>query len=125
MAKHDLPPLDGSLATVIDFTDFHAVHNASSPWFTFPSPLDGRLASISFGELAASSHQIAAVLRPQRGGPENEVVILLLHVDNIIYVPVFLGVLRAGYIVSTNTLVYADNFMTFSLAVSGVPTQLI
>ncbi|KIP12187.1 hypothetical protein PHLGIDRAFT_62555 [Phlebiopsis gigantea 11061_1 CR5-6] len=94
-----LPPLDGSLATLIDFADFQARHNALLPWFIFPSPSStGQLASISFAELATSSHQIASILRPGRSGPDNEIIVLLLHTDNAIYVPVVLGVLRAGHI---------------------------
>lgn len=96
-----LPPLDGSLRTFLDFVDFHATHNPNHPWFVFPSTrTPGTQASVTFGQVAASSHAIAHLLRPERQDPRGQTLGLLLHTDPVIYIPVLLGALRAGFVAS-------------------------
>lgn len=96
-----LPPLDGSLLTLVNFVDFHAEHNPDRPWLVYPSPSSNEgLASVTFKELATATHLIASTLRPGRQGSDDQVVAILLHTDNVVYVAVMLGLLRAGLIVS-------------------------
>lgn len=96
------PPLDGSLLTLLDFVDFHAEHNPDQPWLVYPSlRSDGGLAAITFKEMALATHRIASELRPGRQGPDEETFAIVLHTDNVLYVAVMLGVLRAGFVVRT------------------------
>lgn len=97
-----LAPLDGSLVTLIDFVDFHVEQNPRSPWLVFPSTTSGDTISyISYTAMANASHRIASIVRPGRSGPDYQVVAVLLHTDSVIYVPILLGLWRAGYIVSS------------------------
>lgn len=96
-----LPPLDGSLATLIDFVDFHATHNGGQPWFVYTTdPPTAEVSEISFADMSYASHQIAAALNEEGRDPGGEVVALLLHTDTVIYIAVLLGLIRAGYTVS-------------------------
>lgn len=98
-----LPPLDGSLLTLIDFVDFNGEHNADRPWLVYPSPSEsGQLSSISFAQMVSTTHQIASAIRPARRGSEAEVFAILLHTDSIVYAAIMLGLLRAGFVVSTS-----------------------
>lgn len=96
-----LPPLDGSLETLIDLLDFHVKHNATEPFAKFPAADDPtRVASISFAEMAQASHVVASRLLGSPGHADGEVVAVLLHTDSVIYDAVLLGAFRAGLVVS-------------------------
>lgn len=99
-----LPPLDGSLPTLTHFVDFNAKHNPQAPWLIFPSETGGT-GSITFAEMAEASHRVAHILRPQRRGPEGQVIAVILQTDTILYVAILLGIMRAGCIVSSLTLI--------------------
>ena len=108
MAQLIVPPVDGSLPTLLDFVDFNHQHNADKPFFIFPSAANPtKLTSVSHAEMAEASHRIAHILRPDRRGPDGEVVGLVLHTDTVLYVAVILGVLRAGLVVRTALLLLA------------------
>jgi hypothetical protein len=97
-----LPPLDGSIQSVVEFADFNAQYNPNWPWMVYPDVDKPKgFSSISFMQMAKSSHMIAHLVRPRREGPEREVIGLLLHTDPAVFVPVILGVLRAGFVVSS------------------------
>lgn len=101
-------PLDGSLVTVTDFTDFHATHNATLPWLIFPSKGSAQFISeISFYEMNKASHRVAHLLRPGRQGPEREVVAVIVNTDVLLYIAVLLGLLRAGFVVNTTLVTYS------------------
>ncbi|GJE97028.1 acetyl-CoA synthetase-like protein [Phanerochaete sordida] len=92
-------PLDGSLRTLVDFVDFHAEYNPDLPWLVHPSTnQDGTLQPITFRRMAAATHRIANTLRSGRQGPDDEVFAILLHTDNVVYVAVLVGLMRAGFI---------------------------
>ena len=95
----EAPPLDGSLYVLPDFADFHAERNPNHPWAIFPSVSDSDVTTISFSEFAESTHRIAHALCPMRHGNEREVVGVLVHCDNILYVALLVGMTRAGMIV--------------------------
>lgn len=98
---HLCAPLDGSLPTLPDITDFYAIHSPELPWFVFPSKNSAeKTVSISFEGMVQASHRVAHILRPGREGPEREVIALLLNTDTVLYVAIVLGILRAGLIVS-------------------------
>ena len=95
-----LPPLDGSLPSVLEFADFHAAHNPTLPWFIFPSrDAPDSTSSITFHEMNQASHRAAHMFRPGRQGPDGEVVALVLNTDIVLYITVLLGLFRAGLIV--------------------------
>lgn len=101
MASQALPPVDGSIPLFPGFVDFHAKHNPERPWVVFPSFEDPSKASaITFSELANATHRIAHLARPGREGPEGSAVGLLINCDNILYVALIHGLLRAGIVVS-------------------------
>lgn len=97
-----LPPLDGSLIVFPGFVDFQAQNNPDKPWVIYPtsgsSPTNTR--EISYLEFAKATHRIAHAIRPGRAGPEQEVVALIINTDNIINVTLFIGMIRAGIVVS-------------------------
>ncbi|GJE98682.1 putative NRPS-like protein biosynthetic cluster [Phanerochaete sordida] len=94
-----LPPMNGTLPTLPDIADFHAEHNSSRPWLLFPSKDSSeQLTTLTYREMVDASHRIAHIMRPNREGPEGEVIALLLHTDTVLYVAVLLGLLRAGFV---------------------------
>jgi hypothetical protein len=107
------PPLDGSIRSIIEFADFNAQYNPHQPWMVYHA-LDksGGTSSISFAQMVNSSHMIAHLVRPQREGPEREVIGLLLHADPAVFVPVILGILRAGFVVSNAILTLSYPFFS-------------
>lgn len=94
-----LPPLDGSVDILPGLVDFHAQHNPDLPWAIFPSA-SGGVASITFSEFAKATHRIAHIVRPDRAGPDGEVVAVAVNCDTILYVALLVGMIRAGVVVS-------------------------
>ena len=96
------PPIDGTLTTLLDFLDFSSKHNATAPYVIFPSMRDSQsMDSVSFEQMATATHSVAHTLRPGRLGPNREVVAILVHTDVPLYIAIFLGIMRAGWIVSS------------------------
>ena len=94
------PPLDGSIPTIPDFLDFHSQHNPNQPWAMFPSTQDATQVSyITFRQICEASHRVAEKIRPGRGGPEDEIIVLLLHTDTLLYLAMIMGLARAGAVV--------------------------
>ena len=97
-----LPPIDGSIPNVLpDLIDFHAEHNAERPWAFLASDAESPIATVSFLEFAKATHRVAHALRPNRTGPEREIVALLINCDNVMYLALLAGMIRAGLVVST------------------------
>lgn len=97
---HALPPLDGSLPTLLDYVDFHERQNGQHPWLVFPeAPSSSVVASISFGEMARASHRVAHWLLPSGASEQRETVAIIAHIDEAIYVSLILGLWRAGVVV--------------------------
>ena len=99
MPHVNIPPLDGSLNLIPGFLDFHAKHNPDAPFAIFPAISGNGTTQLSYTAMSDASHRIAHILRPQRKGPDGEVVGLILHCDTIMYLAVLIGVIRAGMIV--------------------------
>jgi acyl-CoA synthetase (AMP-forming)/AMP-acid ligase II len=99
MPEH-LPPVDGSITVIPGFVDFHATHNADRTWAIFPSDKNpSGTSTISFGEFARATHRVAHHVRPNRAGPEREVVVVFAHTDAVLYNALLAGMMRAGIIV--------------------------
>lgn len=98
-------PLDGSLKSIVDFVDFNAEHNATSPWLMFSSKESpDHISSISFHEMAVASHRAAHLLRPGREGPDQEIVMLLIDSDAPLYIAMITGIMRADWVVRLKSL---------------------
>ena len=106
MSRLELPPLDGSIDVLPGLVDFHAERNPEHAWAIFPSA-SGGISSISFAEFAKATHRIAHILRPNRSGPEGEVVAVIVNCDSILYVALLVGMVRAGLVVSTRAFLKA------------------
>lgn len=91
------PPLDGSIPVLPGFVDFHAKHNPHLPWAVYPSGLSR--ASISFREYADATHRVAHAFRPDKTHANGKVVAVIIHTDNVLYLAILAGLVRAGYTV--------------------------
>ncbi|KZT07261.1 acetyl-CoA synthetase-like protein [Laetiporus sulphureus 93-53] len=76
------PPLDGSVAALPGFLDFHVIHNPSIPVLQF----------------ADATHRVAHHIRPEHAGPERAIVGMLLHCDILLYHAITTGAVRAGLV---------------------------
>ena len=93
------PPLDGSLRVLPDLVDFHAQYNPEGPWALLFSDVDSPVSIVSFLQFAQATHRISHALRPNRAGPENERVALLINCDTVLYLALVVGMVRAGLVV--------------------------
>lgn len=99
MAAPIYPPLDGTLL-LSDLPDFHLEHNPTLPAFVYSSDPQ-YISQISFLEFSRACHRVAHAVRPNRAGPEGEVVALVANTDTILYLALVTGMVRAGLVVST------------------------
>jgi acyl-coenzyme A synthetase/AMP-(fatty) acid ligase len=99
-----MPPLDGSISYVVPgLVDFHAEHNPDRPWAFLASDSHHPPSWVTFLEFAKATHRVAHALRPGRTGPEKEVVALLINCDNVMYLALIAGMIRAGLIVRSSS----------------------
>nr|F8P9P5.2 RecName: Full=Adenylate-forming reductase Nps11; AltName: Full=Benzoic acid reductase; AltName: Full=Nonribosomal peptide synthase-like enzyme 11; Short=NRPS-like [Serpula lacrymans var. lacrymans S7.9]ANX99775.1 benzoic acid reductase [Serpula lacrymans] len=92
------PPVDGSLLFP-EIIAFNAEHNSNVPFFVFPE--DGSangVVSISHLEFYRACHRVAHALRPNRAGPDGEIIAIIAMTDTIQYFALLVGVIIAGYI---------------------------
>ncbi|EPQ57812.1 acetyl-CoA synthetase-like protein [Gloeophyllum trabeum ATCC 11539] len=98
MSPSAVPPLDGSFRVLPGFVDYHHVHNPELPVFQFARDGSDDVASVSFREFARATHRIAHAVRPKGTGKDREVVALIAHCDTILYIPLMVGMIRAGFV---------------------------
>lgn len=94
--KPAFPPLDGSITVIPGFLDFHAEHNADRPWALLATELGVPAGAVSWRQLADATHRVAHAVRPNREGPDGQVVALIAHCDSITYHALQIGMIRAG-----------------------------
>jgi acyl-CoA synthetase (AMP-forming)/AMP-acid ligase II len=95
----EFPPLDYSLLFP-DLINFHAVRNPSFPMFIYSNEnVPDTLTEISFLEFGRAAHRVAHALRPNRQGPDGEVVMIIANTDTILYHAVLVGLSIAGCVV--------------------------
>lgn len=100
MADPAFPPLESPLTTLPQLTDFQARNNPTLPWALFPSRDDpSKTEAVSYAEMARGSKIVAHILRPERRGPEDEVVAMIINTDSILYISMLLGSMKAGLVV--------------------------
>lgn len=104
MTRRPLAPLDGTLRTPLQFLDFQTQYNPGLPFALYPSPSDpAKVTSVAFAQMSTASNIVAHLLRPGRLGLEDEVVAVILNTDSILYIAVALGMMRAGFVVSSRS----------------------
>ncbi|EKM50783.1 uncharacterized protein PHACADRAFT_130251, partial [Phanerochaete carnosa HHB-10118-sp] len=93
------PPLDGSISILPGFVDFHAQHNPERPWALLSAGPGLPVDAVSFLEFARAADRVAHKLRPNRSGPDNEVVAVLVNCDTVLYLALLAGMMKAGIVV--------------------------
>ncbi|KAJ7785171.1 putative aminoadipate reductase [Mycena maculata] len=91
-----LPPLDCSL-NVSEIIDFHILQGNRTAAFAF-AQADGQMTEISCFEFGRAAHRIAHLLRPQRRGPEGQVLAIVALTDVLIYQTIVAGCIKAGLV---------------------------
>ncbi|KAG6867616.1 hypothetical protein C0993_000497 [Termitomyces sp. T159_Od127] len=98
------PPLDGSV-TIPESIDFNWKHNADLPMFAYEMDSDSnKVTEITFLEFGRACHRVAHLVRPERAGPDQEVIAVIALADTIVYQAVMVGLMVAGLVVGTFTL---------------------
>jgi acyl-CoA synthetase (AMP-forming)/AMP-acid ligase II len=106
------PPLDGTVL-LPDLPDFNLQHNPTLPAFVY-SLAPNSNTQISFLEFARACHRVAHAVRPNRAGPEGEIVGLIANTDTILYLALVAGMVRAGVVVSINIYVSRSRLIRVS-----------
>jgi acyl-CoA synthetase (AMP-forming)/AMP-acid ligase II len=97
-----LPPLDCTLS-LDEIIDFHISHNNLGAAYSF-ADAEGHITDISHFEFARAAHRAAQLLRPQRKGPEGQVVGIIALTDSLIYQTLVAGCIKAGIVVNSRLL---------------------
>ncbi|KAF9232886.1 amp-CoA ligase, partial [Melanogaster broomeanus] len=92
------PPLDGSLF-LTDMIEFNATHNTDLTLYAFYEERTNDMHNISHLEFHRACQRIAQAVRPNRQGPDNEVVAIIANSDTILCHALMMGVAYAGLIV--------------------------
>ncbi|KAJ6578491.1 acetyl-CoA synthetase-like protein [Mycena capillaripes] len=91
-----LPPLDCSL-NLGEIFDVHIAHENSGTAYSFADEA-GNITDISYLEFARAAHRVAHLLRPQRRGPEGQVIAIVALTDVLIYQTIVAGCIQAGLV---------------------------
>ncbi|KAJ7761183.1 putative aminoadipate reductase [Mycena maculata] len=93
---NDLPPLDCSL-NVSEIIDFHISQGNRTAAYAF-AEADGHITEISRFEFGRAANRVAHLLRPQRRGPEGQVLAIVALTDVLIYQTIVAGCIKAGIV---------------------------
>ncbi|KAJ7146561.1 acetyl-CoA synthetase-like protein [Mycena epipterygia] len=92
-----LPPLDCSL-NLSEIIDLHIAHENRGAAYVFPSADGTGITEISHLEFSRAAHRVAHILRPQRRGPEGQVLAIAALTDVLIYQTIVAGCIKAGIV---------------------------
>ncbi|KAF8547028.1 acetyl-CoA synthetase-like protein, partial [Imleria badia] len=94
-----LPPFDYSLP-FHELFSFRIQNNPTLPMFVYADDKasDHHTTEITFLEFGRAAHRIAHALRPERGGDEGQVVMLIANCDTIFFQAVVAGMFIAGLV---------------------------
>ena len=98
------PPLDGSISIIPGLVDFHAQHNPSNPWAVLAPESGSNTTSVSFREFSNATHRIALVFRPDATHSDGDIVAVLVNCDSVLYLALLVGLVRAGYVVRSSSI---------------------
>ncbi|KAJ7715960.1 acetyl-CoA synthetase-like protein [Mycena metata] len=90
------PPVDCSL-NLEEIIDFHIARENRNVAYVFANE-DHDITEITHLEFARAAHRVAHILRPQRRGPEREVLAIIALTDVLIYQTIVAGCIVAGII---------------------------
>ncbi|KAJ6594686.1 acetyl-CoA synthetase-like protein [Mycena capillaripes] len=90
------PPLDVSL-NLDERIDLHITHETRSAAYCF-TDAEGHITEISHFEFCRAAHRLAHLFRPQRRGPEGQVVAIVALTDALIYQTLVAGCIKAGLV---------------------------
>ncbi|KAJ7624410.1 putative aminoadipate reductase [Roridomyces roridus] len=91
------PPLDLSL-NINEIISFHIVHENRDAAYAFADEETDQVTEISHFELARAAHRVAHILRPQRRGPEGEILGIIALTDVFLYQAIVAGCIVAGIV---------------------------
>lgn len=97
------PPLDGSLF-LPEMVEFNAKHNPTRPFYTFHDEYTNGLHHISHLEFYRACQRVAHAVRPNRKGPDNEIIAIIANCDTILYQALVMGIISAGLVVRQHLL---------------------
>ena len=114
ISLHDVSysPFDGSLF-LPEMVEFNARHNATHPFYTFYDENLGDLRHISHLEFYRASQRVAHAVRPNRQGPDSDVVAIVANTDTILYQVLTMGIMLSGLVVRhfTSELLESSNIV--------------
>ncbi|KAJ7439939.1 putative aminoadipate reductase [Mycena latifolia] len=90
------PPLDCSL-NLSEIIDHHIAHENRGAFFVFADAA-GHITEISQLEFCRAAHRAAHLLRPQRRGPEGQVLAIAALTDVVLYHALVAGCIKAGIV---------------------------
>ncbi|KAJ7731258.1 acetyl-CoA synthetase-like protein [Mycena metata] len=96
MSNSMRPPVDCSL-NLEEIIDFHIARENRNVAYVFANE-DHDITEITHLEFARAAHRVAHILRPQRRGPEREVLAIIALTDVLIYQTIVAGCIVAGII---------------------------
>ncbi|KAJ7683142.1 putative aminoadipate reductase [Mycena rosella] len=91
-----LPPLDCSL-NISEIIDLHIAHENRGAAYAFADDA-GHITEISHFEFSRAAHRVAHLLRPQRRGPEGQVLAIAGLADALLYQTIVAGCIKAGIV---------------------------
>ncbi|KAJ7696821.1 acetyl-CoA synthetase-like protein [Mycena rosella] len=91
-----LPPLDCSL-NISEIIDLHIAHENHCAAYAFADDA-GHITEISHFEFSRAAHRVAHLLRPQRRGPEGQVLAIAGLADVLLYQTIVAGCIKAGIV---------------------------
>ncbi|KAF8215590.1 acetyl-CoA synthetase-like protein [Mycena galopus ATCC 62051] len=91
-----LPPLDCSL-NLGQIIDLYLSHGKRSTAYSFADE-GGHITDISHFEFARAAHRVAHLLRPQRCGPDGQVLAIVALTDVLVYQTLIAGCFIAGLV---------------------------
>lgn len=97
-AAFNFSPLDGTVF-LPEIIDFNSKYNADLPMYAFSEEGKDEPTTISFLEFSRACHRAAHVLRPNRAGPDNQIVAFIALADTVLYHAVTVGLVKAGLVV--------------------------
>jgi hypothetical protein len=116
-----LPPLDCSL-NLGEIFDAHIGHENSGAAYSFADEA-GNITDISYLEFARAAHRVAHLLRPQRRGPEGQVIAIVALTDVLIYQTIVAGCIKAGLVVCSH-FINLSKVSPFPIAIPDFPPKL-
>ncbi|KAJ7782239.1 putative aminoadipate reductase [Mycena maculata] len=83
---------------ISDIVTLNIERNLSDPFYVFARPESGDIATVTHLEFGRASHRAASLLRPNREGPDGQVVAIIALSDTVLYHAILVGLMVADLI---------------------------